>query len=495
MDINRQQRRLFVSLVSLLTLAFLGTIGLSYTVASNAIRKNIIEDQLPLTGDSIYSEIQQDLIKPVFVSDQMAHNTFLRDWIIDGERNSEPVFQYLAEIRQRYDAVTSFYVSEKTRRYFTPTEVGRIVSETNPEDRWFFRVRNMKEPYEINIDSDWQNNNRITAFINFRIVDRSGRFLGVTGVGLGSDNIFKLVEEYKRKFNRDVIFYDPQGKSSIYDPATKTRAQPIHSQPGMQTIAKEILNNSTVQTKLTYQDPATGSLVHVNSRFIPELKWYLVVAQNERDSLQPLGNVLWLNLAIGSLATLGALGLTLWLVARDRQRLIHLAVTDGLTGIANRRSGESYFTKVRETATLSGETFSIMAIDCDRFKQVNDRYGHLVGDAIIREIVQEIDRHLGSNDSLIRWGGEEFVVLLPDTNCTNAVAKAEIIRQAIADRPFQVNQLTLYKSISIGVAEWDRTESNDSLFARADTALLSAKQSGRNCVIASIVGDRAMSPS
>lgn len=76
MDINRQQRRLFISLVLLLTFAFLGTTSLSYIVASNAIRRNIIEDELPLTGDSIYSEIQRDLIKPVFVSDQMAHNTF-----------------------------------------------------------------------------------------------------------------------------------------------------------------------------------------------------------------------------------------------------------------------------------------------------------------------------------------------------------------------------------------------------------------------------------
>lgn len=203
MDINRQQRRLFISLVSLLSIAFLGTTSLSYIVARNAIRRNIIEDQLPLTGDSLYSEIQRDLIKPVFVSDQMAHNTFLLDWISQGEQQPESVFRYLSEIKRRYNAVTSFYISEKTRRYFTPTEIGKTVSETNPDDRWFFRVRQMKEPYEINVDTDQQNNNRLTAFINFRVVDHAGQFLGVTGVGLGSDNIFKLVEEYKQKFNID----------------------------------------------------------------------------------------------------------------------------------------------------------------------------------------------------------------------------------------------------------------------------------------------------
>jgi diguanylate cyclase (GGDEF)-like protein len=482
MDINRQQRRLFASLVSLLTLAFLGTTGLSYFVARNAIRQNIIEDELPLTGDSIYAEIQRDLIKPVFVSDQMAHNTFLLDWVAAGEQNPQAVFRYLAEIKKRYNAITSFYISEKTRRYFTPDAIGRIVTETNPDDRWFFRVRQMKEPYEINVDTDQQNNRRLTTFINFRMVGATGDFLGVTGVGLGSDNIFRLVEDYKRKFNRDVTFYNIDGTSPIYDSATKTWATALNHRPGIQSIAKDILNNSSIQTRLVYQDPNTGALIHVNSRFIPELKWYLVVSQGEIDSLQPLGRVLWLNLGIGSLATLGALGLTLWLVARHQQRLIQIAITDRLTGIANRMSGETRFAQMREAAQISGEPFAVMVLDCDRFKQVNDEYGHLVGDRVIWEIAQLIQRNIRSSDQVVRWGGEEFMVLLPNADMAGAITKAEVIRRAVEQHEFQAGNLRFCKSISIGVAEWDRLESNDALFARADYALYEAKQAGRNRV-------------
>jgi diguanylate cyclase (GGDEF)-like protein len=487
MDINRQQRRLFISLVSLLSIAFLGTTSLSYIVARNAIRRNIIEDQLPLTGDSLYSEIQRDLIKPVFVSDQMAHNTFLLDWISQGEQQPESVFRYLSEIKRRYNAVTSFYISEKTRRYFTPTEIGKTVSETNPDDRWFFRVRQMKEPYEINVDTDQQNNNRLTAFINFRVVDHAGQFLGVTGVGLGSDNIFKLVEEYKQKFNSDVAFYNADGNSTIYDPATKTWAKPLSDRPGLKTIAPQILNNSSVQTKLSYKDPKTGSLIHVNSRFIPELKWYLVVSQDEKDSLKPLGQVLWLNLGIGSVATLGAMGLTLWLVDRHQRRLVHIAVTDSLTGIANRSCGETRFAQLRDAAQISGEPFSVMVIDCDRFKQVNDEYGHLVGDLVIREMAQMIQQNIRRSDHLARWGGEEFVLLLPNANSSSAIAKAEIIRQAIATHQFHQGELRFHKTVSIGVAEWDRQESTDTLFARADYALYESKQAGRNRITTATV--------
>jgi diguanylate cyclase (GGDEF)-like protein len=491
MDINRQQRRLFTSLVLLLTAAFIGTISLSYFVARNAIRKNIIENELPLTGDSIYSEIQRDLIKPVFVSDLMAHNTFLLDWIASGEQNPDEIFRYLSQIQHRYNAVTSFYVSEQTRRYFNPTKIGKTVSETDENDRWFFRVRAMKEPYEINVDTDTRNNNRLTAFINFRIVDASGHFRGVTGVGLASDAIFKLVEEYKHKFNRDVAFFDLEGKSTVYDFSRKVPAASLRDRPGINTIASSILNQSPIQTKLSYRNE-DGSYTYVNSRFVPELKWYLVVSQDEKESLQPLSRVLLLNLVIGTLATFGALGLTLWLVSRYQRRLIHVAVTDKLTGVANRSSGDAQFLQVHKDAVVSGEPFSVMVIDCDHFKKVNDEYGHLVGDQVIAEIAQLIRKNIRSGDYVTRWGGEEFLVLLPKASCDGARIRAEALRVAVENHIFMADGQPFSKSISIGAAEWDRSESNDVLFARADQALRLSKQSGRNRVTVAEIKVKAM---
>ena len=192
-------------------------------MARNNIRINIIENELPLTGDSIYSEIQRDLIKPVFIADQMAHNTFLRDWIARGEQDTSAVIRYLAEIKVRYNAFTTFYASEYTRRYFTANDILRQIDE---KDTWFFRVRSMKEPYEINIDRDERNGNWLTVFINFRIVDDFGRFLGVTGVSLSSDAIVNLVANYNRKFNREIAFYDMAGHNSLYDPISNSRPTP-----------------------------------------------------------------------------------------------------------------------------------------------------------------------------------------------------------------------------------------------------------------------------
>ncbi len=150
--------------------------------------------------------------------------------------------------------------------------------------------------------------------------------------------------------------------------------------------------------------------------------------------------------------------------------------------MANRASGEAKFLQVREAAKVSGTTFSVMVLDCDYFKKVNDEYGHLVGDHVIAEIAQLIRANIRSSDHLARWGGEEFVILLPSSSYSGAMKRAEAIRAAVENHVFTVSEQSFRKSVSIGIAEWDRSESNNALFVRADQALLQAKQSGRNRV-------------
>ena len=483
LDINSQQRRFFAVLVLLLTAAFTGTISLSYFMARDGIRKTIIEHELPLTGDSIYSEIQRDLLKPVFIADLMAHNTLLQEWISTGEQDPGQVIRYLAEIKHRYDAFTSFYISEATHRYFSADGMMHTVSEADSRDRWFFRVRSMQEPYEINLDRDRLNNNRLTFFINFRLVDPQGRFLGVTGISLASETIFRLIEDYQRKFNRQIAFYTRAGDSAVdNDELIAPNPPTLYQTPGLQTLSAQILNRSSLQTRLSYQSPVHRSLIHVNSRYIPELKWYLVVSQDEHESLKPVSRALFLNLVIGFLTTLGTLALTLWVIARHQRRLVHVAVTDALTGIANRASGKARLAQLRAQAQAAGEPFSLMLIDCDKFKQVNDEYGHLVGDQVIADLAQLICTNIRSMDYASRWGGEEFIVLMPQTRFTGARVRAEALRAATERYVFCPDTLAFRKTVSIGVAQWNGHESDDALFARADAALMRSKQAGRNRV-------------
>lgn len=178
-------------------------------------------------------------------------------------------------------------------------------------------------------------------------------------------------------------------------------------------------------------------------------------------------------------------------VTRDSSRqkrieddLRKLATTDPLTGAHNRRWGMARIAEALRDRRRGGGATSVLMLDLDHFKAVNDTFGHATGDAVLITFVDLCGRMLRSDDVLVRWGGEEFLALLPGTTKEAAVKVAERIRAAVA----KAGALTLDGSrigitVSIGVAEAEGTDV-DELIRRADTALYRAKRGGRDCVVA-----------
>ncbi|MFH2093842.1 MAG: GGDEF domain-containing protein, partial [Pseudomonadota bacterium] len=149
-----RKAKLLAGVGLLLATGFLFTSLTSYFVSRTSLRAEISSRGLPLTSDNIYSEIQRDLLRPVFISSLMATDTFLRDWLIHGETNPEKIIKYLNEIRLKYNMFTSFLVSEKTKNYYHFDGVLKTISQDQERDNWYFRVKDMKEDYEINVDPD-----------------------------------------------------------------------------------------------------------------------------------------------------------------------------------------------------------------------------------------------------------------------------------------------------------------------------------------------------
>ena len=168
------------------------------------------------------------------------------------------------------------------------------------------------------------------------------------------------------------------------------------------------------------------------------------------------------------------------------EQSLALALTDSLTGIFNRRYVNAHLPRLLERAIDSGKPVSVLMFDIDRFKEVNDSYGHTIGDEVLREVTARASRNLRTFDLLARLGGEEFVVLLPDTHGEAAKLVAERLRHCIGDAPFEVTaeDRRIPVTVSVGVAVGGRPDDTvDSLMRRADIALYEAKRSGRNCVI------------
>jgi two-component system cell cycle response regulator len=166
---------------------------------------------------------------------------------------------------------------------------------------------------------------------------------------------------------------------------------------------------------------------------------------------------------------------------------IEMAVTDGLTGLHNRRYLDSHLQTLFDRAVSRRRPLSVMITDLDRFKLINDTFGHDGGDAVLREFARRLRKNVRGIDLACRYGGEEFVVVMPDTEAAIAGKVAERVRAEIAGTPFGVGQgdRLVPVTVSVGVSSLKRgADSVADLLKRADMALYEAKSSGRNRVVA-----------
>ena len=168
------------------------------------------------------------------------------------------------------------------------------------------------------------------------------------------------------------------------------------------------------------------------------------------------------------------------------EQSVEAAVTDPLTGLHNRRYMESHLRTLVEESLHKGRALSMLVADIDHFKQVNDRFGHDVGDVVLREFAARLKRNTRGIDLACRMGGEEFVVIMPDTDIEKACRVGERLRSGTAGELFKISQggESITVTASVGVASLEMAnDTSETIFKRADQALYSAKRTGRNKVV------------
>lgn len=164
-------------------------------------------------------------------------------------------------------------------------------------------------------------------------------------------------------------------------------------------------------------------------------------------------------------------------------RLFELTRIDVPTGTYNKTHFWASLTDWINLSKRNGKALCVLMIDVDYFKKFNDVYGHLAGDKVLQQVAHRLNKRLRRGDVLARYGGEEFSIIVPECSQEKALQLAEVIRKEIGDKPFHAFKQSLYVSISVGVAAYNGKESAESLVHRADQHLLTAKTSGRNCVV------------
>jgi diguanylate cyclase (GGDEF)-like protein len=171
------------------------------------------------------------------------------------------------------------------------------------------------------------------------------------------------------------------------------------------------------------------------------------------------------------------------LALRRFSDLEDLAYSDELTQLPNRRGTVRQLDVLISRARRHGHQLTLLLIDADRFKWINDHHGHAMGDIVLRELAQRLRERVRREDLVGRWGGEEFLVALPETTPEAGLAVAESLRAAVGGTPMEADGMPLPVTVSIGLAGWSG-EPLDDLVARADHALYGAKAAGRDRVVA-----------
>jgi diguanylate cyclase (GGDEF)-like protein len=458
----------------------------AYFASREAIEHSISEQALPLTGDAIYSGMQKDILYPVLISSMMAQDARVRDWMAGGEKNEAAILSYLVSIKLKYATVGSFIGSDASRKLYHTYGPPEALIEGRAIDDWFFRTKSMdKVKYESNVDVETQYSGLPTLFINHRVVDAKGQFLGVAGVSVTLETLNQVLATYQARYGAKIYFVNDTGKLVLSGGALGVDEQVLAQRSGIQEIAAAILNRSTTPTSLSYRSGKSDVLV--NSRYVPELNWYLVVEQNVSGNILPLTRIFAITIGISFAVMLLVLAVTLYTVVRFQRQLQKIATTDVLTGLLNRQALAVLFRQTTLLSKRTGKPLSAILFDIDHFKSVNDAFGHLAGDDVIRQVARIALDVVRESDVVTRWGGEEYLVLLGDCTLAQAVTVAENLRRRVADHDFALASGSISVTISLGVAQYHHNETENGFFTRADDALYGAKHGGRNYTNASYV--------
>ena len=469
---------------------FVTTSLAAYVASRQAIEHSISEQALPLTGDIIHSGLQKDILYPVFISSMMAQDPRMSDWMSGGEKNEAAILDYLLSIKQKYATVGSFIGADASHKLYHTYGPPDELIEGRPVDRWFYRLKAMDGvKFDTNVDVETRYSGLPTLFINYRVMNAQGKFAGVTGVSVTLETLNQVLASYQARYGANIYFVDSTGKVVLSGAAGATDEDQLATRNGMRDIAAAILNRSTAPTSLAYRNGKSDVLV--NSRYVPELNWYLVVEQNVNGNIDPLTRIFAINFGISFGVMVLVLVVTLFTVNRFQRELHKLATTDALTGLLNRQALTVLFRQTTLMSKRNRRPLSAILFDIDHFKAVNDAFGHMVGDSVIRQVAEIALDVVRESDVVTRWGGEEYLVLLSDCKLSQAISVAENLRRRIADHDFGLPAGKFMVTISLGVAQYHDNESETSFFTRADDALYGAKHGGRNYTNASYVPDPA----
>lgn len=461
--------KLITALSIILTSVFLATSLINYAVTREAVRQELLQSSLPLTGKNIYSEVHSAMMRPILVSSTMANDAFLKNWAVNDEGDTESLARYLKGINDKYGFLTTFFISSKTDNYYFQKGLHKKISPRDSHDVWYYAFLRSRKEYSLDVDTNKTEQDTLTIFVNFRVEDENKKLLGVAGVGVNMDQAAAKLKEAQAEFHRMAYLVDQDGLIQVHPDKSLIERKYITEDEGLRAIAPDILSVKDRGANFEYDQGGKHFLL--TTRYLPEFEWHLIVTQDEETALSSARNNFIRTLIIGFISSILILFLCMVTVNHFQRRLENMAKTDPLTGAANRRELEERFKLAAYKASRYKAPFSIIIMDLDGFKAINDRLGHVHGDKILESMSETIKRTIRPADLLARWGGDEFILLL-DGDIDDAMVLDGRIRTAMTEC------MEIPVSFSSGITGFKEDDDITSMSHRADMAMYKAKKEG-----------------
>ncbi len=465
-----------ISVVTFLLLSLsVGTSILNYTKSLNETQKQLKNSSLPLSIDNIYTEVQKNIIEPNLISSMMSTNTFLKDWLIHEEDNTDKITKYLDTIKNKYNMFNTFLVSQKSKNYYTPKGLLEKVREDNPTNKWYFEFKDAQAKHEINMDFNKHMDKSMIMFINYKIFDEQYHLLGATGIALKTSYVNEMLSFFRKKYNFNVYFVNKDGGVALSE----------IGENGIKNIndikeLKQLKNKIFDENIKTIEYKKDGENFILNTKYINELDLYLIVEAKVENFTQEVKKTFYINLFISLVVTLIVILIILYTIKSYNQKLEHLASHDSLTTLPNRRTFNTNFESTFLHHKRNKKDTAIVFLDIDDFKSINDTFGHQLGDKVLIRIAQLLKKAVRQTDYLSRWGGEEFSILLHNISINDTKKFVLKLKDSIESDELLRFYTKEKVTVSFGITDFRDSDTLDSLISRVDSALYEAKNSGKN---------------
>lgn len=454
---------LLAATVIVLSVALSGVITLSKSVET----QSLLEQQSLTPALNLVTE---EIIKPLYVAETISRASPLKLRMSEDTIDEAKVLAKLASISKEFD-MDFFVASETSRKQYNSNGTTQLLSEGKVE--WYFRAKDVPQK----IVGALGNREDIRIYYDIKIFDKDNQFLGFIGVSRRLTSFLAAFDNFKQKFGYDFVFVDHNdhvvlsSDSSLV--ADGNRILSLQNLPWHQAWSNSPEAMQSQENALIEVD---GNDLLIAKANLDVLNWKLFLvnplatrqeAANSQFLLQTINIIFLITLAL----LIGRI-----IVTYLQGEFAKKHQTDPLTQLPNRASFDWHFKAVNRDKVGK----SVVMIDIDHFKAINDSYGHPIGDKVLREVARLLESQLREDDILARWGGEEFVLLLPRAKLSTACEVAERARVTLENYGFRTSDGLINITASFGIANGGPSENQESLIARADEALYRAKREGRN---------------